>query len=106
MTTLEILENKIRQSIPELKNELQDSENPYLRNPVYITPIMLNHVLVYFGKFYKKDPLLFVIDCDLYAGRVEDNLIKINPNKLFWDLKYNSLKDQSKELITFLNELK
>lgn len=103
--TLQELEDKIRQVIPHLKEEYEAFEDGSIDRDM-ITPIMLNHVLWYFGLIYKDNPLFFIIGNDFFVARVEDNLIKIKPNKESWNLKSAYLKDQSPELINFLNELK
>lgn len=97
MTILEELENKIRQSIPELKEEFEAFDDGSVDRDM-ITKIALNHVLEYFGtipssfKYIREDGRIF-----LFEG---------GPTDIFWNLKYSYLKDQSPELITFLNELK
>lgn len=105
MTPLEQLENKIRQSIPELKEEYEIFQEGAIDLDM-VTPVMLNHVLWYFGLIYSDNPLFFIIGNDFFVARVEGNLIKIKPNKESWNLKSVYLKHQSEELIHFLNELK
>lgn len=105
MTTLEILENKIRNAIPELKEELESFEDGSIDMDM-ITQIGMNHVLWYFGLIYNDDPLFISIGNELLIARIEDNLIKVKPNKIFWNLKSAYLKQQSQKLINFLNELK
>lgn len=98
---LEELEQKIRNSIPELKDEFDAFEDGSIDRDM-ITQIMLNHVLVYISLF----------DGPWYADR------RLNSTGFFfdvvqktwlnirWNLKSAYLKDQPDELITFLNELK
>jgi len=105
MTTLEQLEQKIRNAIPFLKEELEAFEDGSIDRDM-ITHIVLNHVLVYFAMIYNDNPLFIAIGNELLIARIEDNLIKVKPNKIFWNLKLAYLKDQSQELITFLNDLK
>jgi hypothetical protein len=105
MNQLQELEQKIRQAIPELREEWEIFEEGAIDRDM-ITQIGLNHVLWYFGLNYKDNPLFFIIGNDFFIARVEDNLIKIKPNKESWNLKSAYLKDQSPELINFLNELK
>lgn len=103
MTTLEILETKIRQSIPELKEEWEVMEYAPIDSGM-ITQIGLNHVLEYCRTLRCK---LITIDC---AGL--QPYIAIIDRKDFYcgyaniNLKSAYLKGQSNELITFLNELK
>ncbi len=97
MKTIEILENKIRNAIPELRDEYEIFQESTIDADM-ITPIMLNHVLEYFGtiassfKYIRED------------GRIL--LFEGGPTDIFWNLKYGFLKNQSIEMITFLNDLK
>ena len=84
---LEQLEQKIRQSIPELK---EVSRNGITRT----TQIMLNHVLEYARQIYVKW---------VWGKSYRDFIMETIPK---WNLKSAYLKDQSEELINFLNELK
>lgn len=91
---LQELEQKIRNSIPELKEEFEAFEDSSIDRDM-ITQIGLNHVLVY-GSILG-DYLSIHWDGDvLYYMRSIGK----------WNLKSAYLKDQSEELITFLNELK
>jgi hypothetical protein len=84
MIQLQELEQKIRQAIPELKEEFDAFEDGSIDRDM-ITPIMLNHVIDYQKRITGKDSYWW------------DN---------GWVMKYPFLKDQSPELINFLNELK
>jgi len=102
MSELKELEAKIRQSIPELKEEYEAFEDSSIDRDM-ITPIMLNHVLDY----------LPIMGYDFnYIGITESEFkavgnVYFNEDFCFtWNLKSAYLKDQSEELITFLNELK
>lgn len=87
MTILEELESKIRNAIPELKEEFEAFEDSSLDRDM-ITPMMLNHVMKYMkSKDYALD----------FTRKY---------SKQTWNLDYVCLKHQSTELITFLNELK
>lgn len=94
MTPLEQLENKIRQSIPELREEYEIFQEGAIDFDM-ITPIMLNHVLEY------------ACILDKYLSIHWDGDVLFNMHSIGeWDLKSAYLKDQSEELINFLNELK
>ena len=93
MTTLEQLETKIRQSIPELKEEYEVFQEGAIDLDM-ITPVMLNHVLEYARQIYVKW---------VWVKSYRDFIMETIPK---WNLKSAYLKDQSEELINFLNELK
>lgn len=96
MTPLQELETKIRQSIPFLKEEYEAFEDGSI-DRYMITQVGLNHVLVYLGKIIEDRYVCIDFDGDInFSGYFKSN----------WNLKYAYLKDQSEELITFLNELK
>lgn len=93
MTPLEQLENKIRQSIPELREEYEIFQEGAIDFDM-VTPIMLNHVMLYFGKF------------NMVVGLYQDgDVIYDMQHILSWNLKSAYLKHQSQELINFLNDL-
>jgi len=92
------LENKIRQAIPELKEEFEAFEDSSIDKDM-ITPIMLNHVLEYWQSIDKSNPIGIDGDGDLLDG---GNFVK----NASWNLKSPYLKDQSQEFINFLNRLK
>ena len=96
MPILQQLENKIRQSIPDLKEEYEVFQEGAIDLDM-ITPVMLNHVLVYFEE-------IGWISVDNF-GTIS-NLGKDFFYEHSWNLKSAYLKDQSQELITFLNQLK
>lgn len=98
MTTLEILEQEIRNAIPELKEEFEAFEDSSLDRDM-ITQVGLNHVLVYWASIDRDNPIGIDGDGDLLDG---GNFVK----SASWNLKSAYLKDQSKELINFLNDLK
>ncbi len=91
MEKLETLENKIRQSIPELREEYEIFQESAIDFDM-ITQIMLNHVLE-----YAKNKFDFIIP-ENYSY-IQSLIIKQ------WDLKSSYLKNQSTELITYLNKL-
>lgn len=94
MTTLETLENKIRQSIPELKEEYEIFQEGAIDFDM-ITQIGLNHVLEY----------AYILE--KYLSIHWDGDVLVNMHSIgSWNLKSAYLKDQSPELITFLNQLK
>lgn len=94
MTTLEILEQKIRNAIPELKEEFEAFEDSSIERDM-ITQIMLNHLLEY-ASILKE-----------YLSIHWDGDVLVNMRSVgIWNLKSAYLKDQSEELINFLNELK
>lgn len=97
MKTLEQLETKIRQSIPELKEEYEAFEDESIDRDM-ITPIMLNHVLECLQNFdgHVWSITVYGIFCEISTDAVGFS----------WDLKSAYLKDQSDELITFLSDLK
>ena len=96
MTPLQELEQKIRQEIPFLKEEFEAFEDGSIDRDM-ITQVALNHVLVY----------LKVIINDLYVSMDTDGGIHFAGYfKCYWNLKSAYLKDQSPELINFLNGLK
>lgn len=99
MTPLQQLEQKIRQSIPELKEEYEAFEDSSIDRDM-ITPIMLNHVIIYLG----------ILNTPFRIRKSTDPFVLIFRHLLngdgSWNLKSAYLKDQSEELITFLNELK
>lgn len=101
MTPLQELEQKIRQSIPFLKDEYEAFEDGSIDRDM-ITQIGLNHVLEYFGKYNHTDLVAIDSDGDFLAPFSE----KLYFSGLNWNLKSAYLKDQSEGLITFLNELK
>jgi hypothetical protein len=93
MTPLEQLENKIRNAIPELREEFEAFEDSSLDRDM-ITPIMLNHVLEY------------ACILDKYLSIHWDGDVFFNIHSIGnWNLKSAYLKDQSEELINFLNKL-
>lgn len=103
MKNLAELENKIRNAIPELREEFEAFEDGSIDRDM-ITPIMLNHVLGYCddmsdGYFYLREDGLFRNSSEFPPYQIEDF-------SLYWDLKSAYLKDQSEELINFLNQLK
>lgn len=94
MTPLEQLETKIRNAIPDLKEEFDIFQDGAIDADM-ITPIMLNHVLEYACILEK------------YLSIHWDGDILFNMHSIGnWDLKSAYLKHQSEELINFLNELK
>lgn len=102
MKALQELEQKIRNSIPELKEEFEAFEDGSIDRDM-ITPIILNHCLYY----------LPIMGYDFnYVGITESEFkavgnVYFNEDFCFnWNLKSAYLKDQSEELINFLNELK
>jgi hypothetical protein len=94
MIQLQELEQKIRQAIPELKEEWEIFEDGSIDRDM-ITQVALNHVLEYASILDK----FISIHWD---GDVLFNMRSIG----IWDLKSPYLKYQSPELIEFLNELK
>lgn len=94
MNQFQELEQKIRQAIPELKEELEAFEDGSIDRDM-ITQIGFNHVLEYASILDK----FISIHWD---GDVLFNMRSID----IWNLKSPYLKDQSPELINFLNELK
>lgn len=105
MTTLKQLENKIRESIPELKEEFEVFQEGAIDSDM-ITPVMLNHVLEYLRNYggYSVNSHGYWVCWYLNDGG-EDNFLDF-PNDVPWNLKSAYLKHQSPELINFLNELK
>lgn len=96
MTQLQELEQKIRNSIPELRDEFEAFEDGSIDRDI-ITPVMLNHVLVYLGEIIEDRYVCIDFDGDInFSGYFKSN----------WNLKSAYLKDQSEESINFLNELK
>jgi len=96
MKTLQQLEQKIRNAIPELREEFDVFQEGAIDRDM-ITQIALNHVLEY---------LKIIID-DVYISMDCDGYIHLSGYfKCTWNLKSAYLKDQSEELINFLNELK
>jgi len=98
MTPLQELEQKIRQAIPELKEEFEAFEDGSIDRDM-ITQVGLNHVLEYWQSIDEYNPIGIDGDGDLQDG---GNFVK----NVRWKLKSANLKDQSPELINFLNELK
>jgi len=94
MTPLQELESKIRQAIPELKEEFEVFQEGAIDRDM-ITPIMLNHVLVYSCNVKKYLSVYW-----------DGDILRLSESVGYWNLKSAYLKDQSEELITFLNELK
>jgi len=98
MTTLEQLENKIRNAIPELKEEFEAFEDSSLDRDM-ITQIGLNHVLLYLcGISYYS---IFIREDGEYFYYRHEEMLRYD---ICWNLKSAYLKDQSKELINFLND--
>lgn len=101
MTPLQELETKIRQSIPFLKEEYEAFEDGSVDRDM-ITKVMLNHVLEYVSYF----------DGPWYADRGLNStgfffdVVQKKWLNARWNLKSPYLKDQSEELINFLNDLK
>lgn len=93
MTTLETLEQKIRNAIPELKEELEAFEDGSIDMDM-TTKIGLNHVIMYIHLF------------EGYCIHVKGLFWLCHYKRAEWNLKSPYLKNQSPELITFLNELK
>lgn len=95
------MKQKIRQSIPFLKEEYEAFEDGSIDRDM-ITPIMLNHVLEYCD------------DCEIGIDSRDGELLNLDTDDIRaiydcypkWNLKSAYLKDQSEELITFLNDLK
>lgn len=95
MTPLEQLEKKIRQSIPELREEWEGIVEGAMPVSEWATPIMLNHVLGYACILEK------------YLSIHWDGDVLFNMHSIgTWNLKSAYLKHQSEELINFLNDLK
>lgn len=93
MSNLIELENKIRQSIPFLKEEFEVFREGAIDRDM-ITQIGLNHVLEHASILEK------------YLSIHWDGDILFNMHSIgTWNLKSSYLKDQSEELIAFLNEL-
>jgi hypothetical protein len=100
MNELQELEQKIRQAIPELKDEFEAFEDGSIDRDM-ITQIGLNYVLMYLG----------IIDAPVKIRKStnpESLLFQslLVANYKIWNLKSPYLKAQSPELINFLNELK
>ena len=85
-----------KNAIPHLKEELEAFEDGSIDRDM-ITPIMLNHVLEY----TQNHPLIWYVS--VYGGFFE---IDSDHLGVSWNLKSAHLKDQSEELINFLNDLK
>jgi hypothetical protein len=98
MTPLEQLENKIRQSIPELKEEYEIFQDGAIDRDM-ITQIALNHVLEYLQDY---DGYVWQITIYGYLHEIDSCEASGYP----WNLKSAYLKDQLPELITFLNGFK
>jgi len=93
MNQFQELEQKIRQAIPELKEEWEVLQEGAIDRDM-ITPIMLNHAMMYMHLF------------EAYCIDVKNLLWLCHYKRAEWNLKSAYLKDQSPELINFLNELK
>ena len=77
MTPLEQLETKIRQSIPELKEEWEILQESAIDADM-ITPIMLNHVL----EHVQNHPLVWYLS--VYGGFFDIDSDHLGPS---WNLK-------------------
>jgi len=97
MNQLQELEQKIRQSIPELKDEFEAFEDGSIDRDM-ITQVALNHVLEYLQNY---DGYVWFMSIYGYLHEMDTDSVGYS-----WNLKSAYLKDQSEELITFLNELK
>jgi len=97
VSVTEMLENKIRQAIPELKEEYEAFEDGSIDRDM-ITQVGLNHVLEYLQDY----------DGNVWFITIYGHLHEIGTDSLEyqWNLKSPYLKDQPEKMINFLNGLK